>query len=60
MILGYFGDEPPPCGKCDICTGKYGADYEAKEEVEDVAEASTSPAIPGPPQPPRKDPTTMF
>lgn len=58
-LLAYFGEEPPPCGRCDVCTGKI--DISEEEEGGELEEASRPlPAIPEAPPPPRKSPTTMF
>jgi ATP-dependent DNA helicase RecQ len=59
VLLDYFGQEVPPCGRCDICTGKLGASTEDDDEAEETP-ARSLPELPSVPAPPRKDPTTMF
>jgi len=56
-LMGYFGQEVGPCGRCDNCTGKNAAE---EEPDEDEAPARALPELPSLPPPPRKDPTTMF
>src|SRR5262249_47394399 len=57
MLLGYFGQEVPACGRCDICTGKLGASTEDDESEEETA-ARMIPELPSVPPPPRKNPPT--
>ncbi|MSP60540.1 MAG: ATP-dependent DNA helicase RecQ [Myxococcales bacterium] len=59
FLLSYFGEEIPPCGQCDNCTGRNAALDEGEEEEPEEEERPRI-AIPEPPPPPRKDPTTMF
>jgi ATP-dependent DNA helicase RecQ len=58
FLLGYFGEETPPCGRCDVCTGRVGIGED--EETDEFETARPLPIIPEAPPPPRKDPTTMF
>jgi ATP-dependent DNA helicase RecQ len=58
FLLGYFGEETAPCGKCDVCTGRVGIGED--EETDEFETARPLPIIPEAPPPPRKDPTTMF
>ena len=62
FLLGYFGEEGPPCGKCDNCTDRHGraSDEEEADEVGDAAPSRPLPMIPELPAPPRKNTTTMF
>ena len=61
FLLKYFAEETPPCGRCDICTGRNQSDDD-DDTVEAAVEEESRPVIELPtlPPPPRKDPTTMF
>ncbi len=58
LLLDYFGEQVPPCTRCDNCTGRNTAVHEEEEDLADEDRPHIE--IPEAPPPPRKDPTTMF